>query len=124
LYETRAWALFAKGDITAAVALLRPIADHQDKVGKGEVELPAREMLADMLRLAAMSDAALTEYRISLQTDPGRFNTLLHAGETAEKLNRDRQAGEYYQLLVRNAADPAPESKKVLAPALTFMNSR
>jgi hypothetical protein len=29
--------------------LLRAVADKQDAEGKGEVELPAREMLADML---------------------------------------------------------------------------
>ena len=116
--ETRAWSLFAKGDLSGAEALLRPAADHQDKVGKGEVELPAREMLADMLRASDKPVAALQEYRASLQTDPGRFNTLLHAGETAESLHLNREARADFTALLRNAPDPAPGSKKVIAAAM------
>lgn len=102
--ETNAWALFAGDDVDGAVTLLRPVADRQDKIGKGEVELPAREMLADMLRLAGHSAEALQEYRASLQTDPGRFNTLLHAGEVAAKLGLKQEAAGYHRLLQKNAA--------------------
>ena len=112
LAETRAWTLFAQGDTAAAVALLRPVADHQDKVGKGEVELPAREMMGDMLRLTNQPDAAIREYRVSLQTDPGRFNTLLHAGKVAEKLGLNKEAATYYRLLLSNAPNSAPETQK------------
>src|SRR5437016_10862979 len=47
--EARAWLAFAEGKNEEALRLLRPAADRQDAEGKGEVELPAREMLADML---------------------------------------------------------------------------
>src|SRR5207245_11408703 len=47
--EARAWLAFAEGKNEEALRLLRPVADRQDAGGKGEVELPAREMLADML---------------------------------------------------------------------------
>ena len=119
--ETRAWALFASGDVDGAVALLRPVADHQDKVGKGEVELPAREMMGDMLRLGGHPAAALREYRTSLRTDPGRFNTLLHAGEVAEELGSRQEATEYYRLLLKNAANPSVGSRRVLGGARSFL---
>jgi tetratricopeptide (TPR) repeat protein len=105
--EVRAWALFAAGKTPEAIALLRPAADRQDAIGKGEVELPAREMIGDMLRLSGQPAAALAEYRTSLQTDPGRFNTLLHAGEMAEQLGLHPQASGYYRSLLHNAAHPS-----------------
>jgi tetratricopeptide (TPR) repeat protein len=124
LAETRAWALFAKGDTAGAVSLLRPVADHQDRVGKGEVELPAREMLADMLRLSNQPDAALTEYKISLHTDPGRFNALLHAGEVAQVLGRKQEAMGFYKLLLQNVSAADTSTKQTLAPARAFINGQ
>jgi hypothetical protein len=47
--EVQAWLAFAQGKNDDALRLLRAVADKQDKVGKGETETPAREMLADML---------------------------------------------------------------------------
>jgi tetratricopeptide (TPR) repeat protein len=105
--EVRAWALFAAGKKAAGIALLRPAADRQDAVGKGEVELPAREMIGDMLRMSGQAREALVEYRRSLQTDPGRFNTLLHAGEMAEQLGLRQEAAGDFRLLLYNAAHPS-----------------
>ena len=122
--EAKAWTLFAEGQTDAAVALLKPIADRQDKLGKGEVELPAREMLGDMLRLAGRPADALREYRLSLQADPGRFETLLHAGETAEQLGRDQESSKYYNELLSNVPDPSSQSWRALAPARTFVARR
>ena len=107
-----------------AVALLKLAADRQDKIGKGEVELPAREMIGDMLRLAGRPTEALSEYRKSLQTDPGRFNTLLHAGEMAEQLGLRREATGYYRLLLRNAARPSPRYRQSLERAREFLACR
>jgi hypothetical protein len=104
--EVRAWTLFAAGKTAEGSALLRPAADRQDAVGKGEVELPAREMIGDMLRLSGQPGQALVQYRKSLQTDPGRFNTLLHAGEMAEQLGLHQEATGYYRALLHNAAHP------------------
>jgi tetratricopeptide (TPR) repeat protein len=120
--EVNAWTLFAAGSTDAAVAVLKPAADRQDKIGKGEVELPAREMIGDMLRLAGRPAEALSEYRKSLQTDPGRFNTLLHAGEMAEQLGLWREATGYYRLLLRNAAQPSPRYRQSLEKAREFQH--
>jgi hypothetical protein len=119
--ETKAWTLFAEGQTDAAVALLRPIANQQDQIGKGELDLPAREMIGDMLRLAGHSAEALQEYRLSLSADPGRLNTLLHAGETAESLGLKPEASTYYSLLLANTRDASPLSFQALAPARSFL---
>ena len=121
--EVRAWTLFAAGHTNAAVTLLKPAADLQDKIGKGEVELPAREMIGDMLRLFRRPSEALSEYRVSLQTDPGRFNTLLHAGEMAEQLGLRQEATGYYRMLLHNAARPSPRYQQALSKARALLAS-
>jgi hypothetical protein len=47
---------------------MRSAADLQDKVGQGEVDIPAREMLADMLLEFGEAQQALSEYQIALRT--------------------------------------------------------
>jgi tetratricopeptide (TPR) repeat protein len=79
----QAWAAYAAGNSDDAVRQLRAVADDQDKVGKGETELPAREMLADMLLDLKRPQEALAEYEISLRTDPNRFNGLYGAAQAA-----------------------------------------
>jgi tetratricopeptide (TPR) repeat protein len=100
--EIRAWARFSQGDLSGAIALLRPVAARQDKIGKGEVELSAREMLAEMLLLSGKFAEALSEYQASLISDPNRFNALLGAGEAAEGLGEHNVAAGYYRTLLAN----------------------
>ena len=47
--EVHAWLAFAEKNNDEALRQMRQVADTQDKVGKAEVDIPAREMLADML---------------------------------------------------------------------------
>jgi len=100
--EIRAWVDFTCGNRREAVARLEPLAERQAKIGKGEVEIPAREMLAEMLLLSGQPAEALTEYRQSLSSDPNRFNGLLGAIQAAEQLGRNPLAERYYRTLVRN----------------------
>jgi hypothetical protein len=100
--EIHAWVDLSLGNLKEAVALLRSLAERQAKVGKGEVEIPAREMLADMLLLSGRPAEALTEYRQTLFSDPNRFNALLGAGKAAEQLGRNRLAERYYRTLLAN----------------------
>ncbi len=74
--EAHAWLAFTQGRNDDALKLLRALADKQDAEGKGEVELPAREMLADMLLEMARPQEPLAEYEKSMKTDPNRFNGL------------------------------------------------
>jgi tetratricopeptide (TPR) repeat protein len=96
--ETHAWSLFAQGQVDRAIALMRPLADHQDRVGKREVEIPAREMLGDMYLITHHIREAFNEYKRSLQTDPGRYNSLLHASETARTLRLESPKGPAQRL--------------------------
>jgi tetratricopeptide (TPR) repeat protein len=100
--EVRAWVAYTRGNPKHAVALLQPLAERQAKIGKGEVEIPAREMLAEMLLLSGQPGQALTQYRQSLSNDPNRFNALLGAIQAAKQLGRKRLAGRYYRTLFAN----------------------
>jgi tetratricopeptide (TPR) repeat protein len=97
-----AWAAYAGGNSDDAVRELRAVADDQDKVGKGETELPAREMLADMLLDLRRPQEALTEYEISLRTDPNRFNGLYGAAQAATQVQQKEKASTYYTQLLKN----------------------
>src|SRR5262249_23733094 len=90
--EVQASASFAQGEVARAAQLLRTTADLQDRVGKGEVELPAREMLAEILLMEGRAAEALQEYEGSLASDPNRFNALLGAAHAAENLGRAADA--------------------------------
>jgi hypothetical protein len=103
--EAHAWLAFAKQDYPAASKLLQPVIQFQDQVGKGEVELPAREMYADMLLLSNRPTEALDEYRLSLKSDPSRFNALYGAARAAESIHQDSIAATYYKQLLDNCND-------------------
>jgi len=100
--EARAWRAFAEGKNNDALALIRPVADKQDVLGKGEVELPAREMLADMLLEMNRPQEALVEYEKGLKTDPNRFNGLYGAARAAELAKQPEKARTYYTQLIKN----------------------
>jgi hypothetical protein len=100
--EVQAWVAYAEGKTDEAMRILRTVADRQDKVGKAEVEIPAREMLADMLLETNHPKEALAEYEVALQTDPNRFNELSGAAQAAEKLNQKDKASGYYAQLLKN----------------------
>ena len=100
--EVKAWAALAQGKTDEALSLMRTAADDQDKIGKGESELPAREMLADMLLELKRPQEALKEYEISLKTDPNRFNSLYGAAQAAEAVNQKDKASGYYAQLLKN----------------------
>jgi tetratricopeptide (TPR) repeat protein len=98
--EAHAWLLLLQGHKQEATDLLRKLADKQDVEGKGEIETPAREMLADMLMEMDRTADALAEYERSMKIDPNRFNALYGAAHAAELLgNRDKERSYYSQLL-------------------------
>ncbi len=103
--ETHAWNKFAQGDDAGALALLRKIADQQDATGKGEVEIPAREMLADMLLELHRPAEALLMYEKALQTDPKRFNELYGAGLAAQQASKPALAKQYFHELLADCPD-------------------
>jgi tetratricopeptide (TPR) repeat protein len=118
----QAWAAYAAGNSDDAVRRLRAVADDQDKVGKGETELPAREMLADMLLDLQRPQEALTEYEISLRTDPNRFNGLYGAAKAAAQVQQKEKASAYYTQLLKNC-EGIRSDRPELAQAKTLLAS-
>ena len=76
--------------------IIRGVADKQDTFGKGEVEIPAREMLADILLGSNHPREALAEYERSMTIDPNRFNGLYGAARAAQASNQSAKAEKYY----------------------------
>jgi tetratricopeptide (TPR) repeat protein len=111
--QTQAWAAFAAGKTEEALRLMRGVADQQDKVGKEESALPAREMLADMLLESNRPEEALKEYETSLKTDPNRFNGLYGAARAAEMARQKEKATGYYAQLIKNCEGSHSDRKEL-----------
>ncbi len=116
LYRTEmvAWQQYAEGQNDAAVATMRKAADEQDKLGQAEVDLPAREMLGDMLMELNRPKEALVEYKVALTLSPNRLNGLYGAARAAEALGMKKEAGEYYAAMLKNTGDGARSSRPSL----------
>ena len=103
--EVHAWLAFAEKKNDDALRLMRQAADTQDKVGKREVDIPAREMLADMLLELNQPENALAEYEKSMKIDPNRFNGLAGAARAADLTHQSAKAASYYGQLLKNCDD-------------------
>ncbi len=119
----QAWTAFASGKNDEALRLLRSVADKQDQVGKGETDLPAREMLADMLLEMNRPQEALAEYEISLRTDPNRFNGLYGAAQAAALTQQKEKAAGYYAQLLKNC-DGIHSDRPELTQAKTLLAAK
>jgi len=119
--EIVAWSEFANGNIEQALEAMRASADLQDKVGQGEVDIPAREMLADMLLEAKRPEEALAEYRQALTLSPNRFNGLYGAGQAAEASGDRTTAARYYAALVKTGGNAS--TRPEIAHAKEFVSS-
>jgi tetratricopeptide (TPR) repeat protein len=122
--EADAWADHAEGKDDQALALQREVA-AKEKTGVfgANGELPAHEMLADMLLNMNRPAEALAEYETELKISPARFDSLYGAGSAAEMLQMTDKARAYYEQLVEmcargNSARPElAHAREVLAVA-------
>jgi tetratricopeptide (TPR) repeat protein len=122
--EIAAWASFAANHKDDALKQMRDAADLQDKVGQGEVDIPAREMLADMLLEFHQPQQALAEYRVSLKLSPNRFNGLYNAGVAAEAAGDKAAAAKYYEALLKSTGGGGQSSRpELLAHARSFVSA-
>jgi len=122
--EIIAWVHFAAGKQAGALEHMRAAADLQDKVGQGEVDIPAREMLADMLLESHQPREALAEYEKALQLSPNRFNGLYHAGMAAEDAGDQAKARQFYAELLKSTGNGAQSARPELAHAKAFATSQ
>ena len=97
----QAWLAFAENKYDDAVEALRPIADKEDSIGDEPEGMPAREMIADMLLEAKRPQQALAEYQTDLKLHPNRFDALYGAARAAEAAGKQKDATEYYALLLK-----------------------
>jgi tetratricopeptide (TPR) repeat protein len=121
--EMLAWTAYAAGNSEEALKDMRDSADLQDKVGQGEVDIPAREMLADMLLELGRSQEALDEYRLALRLSPNRFNGLLNAGLAAEGAGDKSQAARYFAALLKSTDGGTRSSRPEFDHVKNFMAS-
>ncbi|HEY2678808.1 MAG TPA: hypothetical protein VGI65_17680, partial [Steroidobacteraceae bacterium] len=121
--EMQAWVAYAAGDSDAALKSMRESADLQDQVGQGEVDIPAREMLADMLLELNKPQAALVEYKRALVLSPNRFNGLFNAGMAAEASGDGAQAQGYYAALLKITDNGTGSARPELAHAKSVISS-
>jgi len=119
LREAEAWLSFAKGKSDDALAQLRAAADHQDKNGGESVNIPAREMLADMLLELKRPAEALAEYRTALKNSPNRFDGLLGAARSAQATGDAGGAQSFYEKLAEICGPGADRPE--LAEAKTYL---
>jgi tetratricopeptide (TPR) repeat protein len=117
--EVDAWLAFAEKRNDDAIRLMRQVADTQDKMGKREVDIPAREMLADMLLELHQPENALVEYEKSMKIDPNRFNGLAGAARAAEEAHQPAKASTYYGQLLKNCDDGKHSDRPELRSAKT-----
>jgi tetratricopeptide (TPR) repeat protein len=119
--EMLAWMAYAEGKQEEALKSMRAAADIQDKVGQGEVDIPAREMLADMLLDFGKPKEALAEYEVALKLSPNRLNGLYNAGRAAEAVGDKEKAQFYYAALLKSTDGGAGSARPQFAHAKSFM---
>ena len=115
--EVHAWLAFVEKNNEEALRQMRQVADTQDQLGKAEVDIPAREMLADMLLQLNQPENALAEYEKSMKIDPNRFNGLAGAAHAAELDNQPAKASVYYAQLLKNCGEGAHSDRPELHSA-------
>jgi tetratricopeptide (TPR) repeat protein len=121
-FEMVAWTAYAEGKPEEALKNMRSAADLQDKVGQGEVDIPAREMLADMLLELSHAQQALTQYEVALKLSPNRLNGLYNAGRAAEAAGDKQKAKSFYAALLKSTSNGANTSRPELTHAKTYIS--
>jgi tetratricopeptide (TPR) repeat protein len=121
--EMVAWTAFAAGNEASALTAMRAAADLQDKVGQGEVDIPAREMLADMELEFGHAREALAEYEVALKLSPNRLNGLYNAGRAAEAAGDESKARSYYAALLKSTNDGKDSARPEFAHAKSFVSA-
>src|SRR5215472_13719426 len=121
--EMLAWIAFAEGKRDDALKNMGTAADLQDKVGQAEVDIPAREMFADMLQEFGQPHRALAEYAVALKLSPNRLNGLYNAGRAAEAAGDKPKAAFYYTALLKSTSNGESSTRPELAHARSFVSS-
>jgi tetratricopeptide (TPR) repeat protein len=117
----KAWQSFAHKQDEQALQQMSAAADMQDRVGQAEVDIPAREMYADMLLADNRPAESLVQYRTALELSPNRFNAIYNAGRAAEGAGRPEEALAFYQQLLKATNDGAHTQRPEIVYARNFI---
>jgi tetratricopeptide (TPR) repeat protein len=118
--EIVAWKSLAEDHPDAAITAMRMAADQQDKLGQGEVDIPAREMLGDLYMALNQPRPALIAYKASLKLSPNRLNGLLGAGAAAEAIGNESAAKTFYEQVARNTNNAAHTTRPDVLHAIQY----
>ncbi len=119
--EMLAWVDFADGDIVQSIRQMREAANLQDKVGQGEVDIPAREMLADILLESGRPAEALAEYKESMKFSPNRFNGVFNAGKAAEAVGDKADARHFFEAVLNTTDNGSRSNRPEVGYAKSFL---
>lgn len=117
LMTIQGWRAYAHGRNDEALAKLSAVADEQDRVGQAEVDIPAREMYADMLLDDGHYAEAVLQYKVDLRHSPNRFNGLAGAAAAALKANHPEEAESFYSQLLQVTSGGSSSSRPEVALA-------
>ncbi len=121
--EMLAWVAFADGDIAQSIARMRETAAFQDKVGQGEVDIPSREMLADILLDSGRPAEALAEYKESMKLSSNRFNGVFNAGKAAEAVGDKADARRFFEAVLETTGNGSAPDQPEIGYARAFLAS-
>ena len=83
LTVAKAWLAYAEGKHDDAVRLLRTVADKEEGEAEASQGIPAHEMVGDILLESGHREEALSEYEITLKTNPGSKSAWPNASTSA-----------------------------------------
>lgn len=86
------------------------------------MDIPAREMYADMLLAERKPDEALAQYRTDLKLSPNRFNGLAGAAQAAVASGQTNEAARFYRQLLQVTAGGKASQRPEIARANRFLN--
>jgi tetratricopeptide (TPR) repeat protein len=118
--EAGAWLAHAEGKDDEAVKTLRELAASEESTGDEPEDIPAREMLADLLMETKHPEQALAEYETDLKFNPNRFNGVYGAARAAEMSGKSEKASAYYAQLVK-ACDGSNSDRPELGRARSLL---
>ncbi|MFY9531856.1 MAG: tetratricopeptide repeat protein [Candidatus Acidiferrales bacterium] len=101
--EAAAWVAFAEAKKDEALKTMRAAVERQEADRLEDLEMPAREVLGDMLLELQQPAEALAAYEAALKEAPNRFDSLYGAGRAAELAGDTQKANSYYSKLIEQS---------------------
>ena len=113
----KAWKTYVGGDQEGGLAILNDAAKMEGATEKSPITpgelLPIREMLGDVYLDQNKPQLALENYKLSLERNPNRFNSLYGAGKAAELINNAEEATKFYSELLELGGEGAAKRNQI-----------